>query len=595
MVRSSGGDAELRYIAVVRALRRLLPYFRRYAVAYAAGFVCLLGSNLLATLGPRFIQRAIDAVIATDWHGVRLAARTVAILALGGGVLRFGMRYLLNGASRRVETDLRDDLFVHLSGLSAAFFQRSPVGDLMARSTNDLLALRMVAGPAVMYLVDTTVRTLMIVPMMAAISPSLTLWALLPTLGLPVVMTVLGGEVHRRSLAVQDQFGDMSSFVQEHFAGVRVVRAYAQEAAETAKFGGFNQAYQQKNMALAQAQGVFNPLLSMLGGIGAIITLVIGGRSVIAGQITVGAFVAFGVYLATLIWPMIALGWAVSLLQRGDASTDRINVLFAVTPDIAEPSHPIPLPAAHGARSVTFDGVWFRYPGEQSPWALADVSFTVAAGSVLGIVGGTGSGKSTIADLLVRSWDPERGRILLDGIDIRDLAVNTLHEAIGIVPQETFLFSESVRDNVLLGSADRHLDEAARVAHLTEALADLPDGWDTLLGERGINLSGGQRQRAAIARALVRQPAVLVLDDALSAVDAETEADILAAFDATLERWTRLIVSHRFSAVRRAHEIIVLDGGRIVERGRHDELVTRNGRYTALLMRQELEESLDAE
>lgn len=595
MVRSSGGDAGHRYIVEVRALRRLLPYFRRYAVAYAAGFVCLLGSNLLATLGPRFIQHAIDAVIATDWHAVRIAARTVAILALGGGVLRFGMRYLLNGASRRVETDLRDDLFVHLTSLSAAFFQRSPVGDLMARSTNDLLALRMVAGPAVMYLVDTTVRTLMIVPMMAAISPSLTLWALLPTLGLPIVMTVLGGEVHRRSLAVQDQFGDMSSFVQEHLAGVRVVRAYAQEAAETAKFGDFDLGYQRKNMALAQAQGVFNPLLSMLGGIGAIITLVIGGRNVIAGQITVGQFVAFGVYLATLIWPMIALGWAVSLLQRGDASTDRINALFAVTPDIADPPHPVPLPPTRGARSVTFDGVWFRYPGEHNPWALEAVSFTVAAGSVLGIVGGTGSGKSTIADLLVRTWDPERGRILLDGVDIRDLAVHELHNAIGIVPQETFLFSESVRDNVLLGSADAQLDKAARIAHLTEALADLPDGWDTLLGERGINLSGGQRQRAAIARALVRQPSVLVLDDALSAVDAETEADILTAFDATVDRWTRLIVSHRFSAVRRAQEIIVLDAGRIVERGRHDELVTLNGRYTALLMRQELEESLEAE
>ena len=267
-------------------------------MAYAAGFACLFFSNLLATLGPRFIQRSIDSLIAVDWPAARMAAGWVAGLALAGGCLRFGMRYLLNGASRRVETDLRDDLFGHLIGLSAPFFQRLPVGDLMARATNDLLALRMVAGPAVMYLVDTTVRTIMIVPMMATISPSLTLWALLPTLGLPLVMTLLGGEVHRRSLAVQDQFGDISSFVQEHLAGVRVVRAYAQEEAETRTFHVLDAGYQQRNMSLARAQGVFNPLLSLLGGIGAIIALVVGGRSVIAGHISVGGFVAFGVYLA---------------------------------------------------------------------------------------------------------------------------------------------------------------------------------------------------------------------------------------------------------------------------------------------------------
>ncbi len=420
---------------------------------YAAGFACLVGSNLLATLGPRYIQHAIDALIIQAWSAARTAALFVAAIALVGGVLRFGMRYLLNGASRRVETDLRDDLFAHLLGLSAPFFQRFPVGDLMARATNDLLALRMVAGPAIMYLVDTSVRAIMIIPMMAAISPTLTFWALLPTLGLPIVMTVLGAEVHRRSLAVQDQFGDISSFVQEHLAGIRVVRAYAQEPAETRTFHGLDRGYQDRNMALARTQAVFNPLLSLLAGAGAVVALVVGGRLVVTAQITVGAFVAFGVYLATLVWPMIALGWAISLIQRGDAATDRINALFSVTPDVYDPTQPIALPTDRTAHTVRFEGIWFRYPGhETAPWALQDISFDVAAGELLGVVGATGSGKTTIIDLLVRTYDPDRGRILLDGVDIRAMRVDDLRRVVGMVPQETFLFSETLRENVLLGT-----------------------------------------------------------------------------------------------------------------------------------------------
>ena len=579
----------------MRALQRLRRYFRRYAVAYGAGFACLICSNFLATLGPRFIQRAIDALIAVNWHAARTSAGWIALLALAGGCLRFGMRYLLNGVSRRVETDLRDDLFVHLLGLSAPFYQRLPVGDLMARATNDLLALRMVAGPAVMYLVDTTVRTIMIVPMMAMISPALTFWALLPTLGLPLVMTLLGAEVHRRSLAVQDQFGDISSFTQEHFAGVRVVRAYAQEPAETRTFHGLDAEYQRRNMALARAQGIFNPLLSVLAGLGAIVALVAGGHSVIAGRISVGGFVAFGIYLATLIWPMIALGWAISLLQRGDAANDRIEALFGATADVRDPELPAELEATTGGREIRFESVWFRYPGAATaPWVLQDVTFTVAAGALVGMVGGTGSGKSTVVDLLLRTYDPDRGSIRLDGIDLRALRLETLRRAIGVVPQETFLFSDTLQENVLLGAPnDGRLESGAEVAQLTEVVDELPAGWQTMLGERGINLSGGQRQRTAIARALVRSPSVLVLDDALSAVDAHTETEILGALERSTANRTRLVVSHRFSAVRNAEQILVFEDGRIVERGTHDELVAAAGRYTDLLMRQQLEASLE--
>lgn len=581
----------------MRALRQLLPYFRRYAGTYLTGFVCLLASNFFATLGPRYVQHGIDAVIAGTGPAVRSAALWVIALAAAGGALRFGMRLLLNGVSRRVETDLRDDLFQHLMGLSAPFFQRHPVGDLMARVTNDLLALRMVAGPAVMYLVDTTVRTVMIVPAMLAISPSLTLWALLPTLGLPLAMVILGGEVHRRAMAVQDHFGDISAFVQEHLAGVRIVRAYAQESAESSVFHSLDREYIRRNLALARAQGFFNPLLTMLGGLGAVIALVLGGRAVIAGQVSVGGFVAFGVYLATLVWPMIALGWAISLLQRGDAAASRIDALLAVTPDITSPTHPTFLPAASGPRRVTFEGVWFRYPESAGRgWVLEDLSFDLPAGKILGVVGATGSGKSTIAELLMRSYDPDRGRILLDGVDIREVALADLRRAVSAVPQETFLFSDTLRGNVLLGAPDGgRLDAAADTAQLTTALTDLPNGWETMLGERGINLSGGQRQRAAIARALVRDPAVLILDDALSAVDAHTESEILAAMRSAIVGRTAVIISHRFSAVRDADEIIVLVEGRIVERGNHLELLARGGRYVGLLARDELETAVSGE
>jgi len=580
----------------MRALRRLLPYLRRHATAYGIGFLCLLVSNFFTTLGPRYLQQGIDALTLAG-PGARAAVTTAALwvvgLATAGGVLRFGMRHRLNGASREVETDLRNTIFQHLMGLSAPFHQRLPVGDLMARATNDLLALRMVAGPAIMYLVDTTVRTIMIVPMMVSLSPTLTFWALLPTIGLPLVMIVLGGEVHRRALAVQDQFGDVSSFVQEHLAGVRTVRAYAQESAETRIFHDLDHRYVQRNLSLARAQGIFHPLLTLLGGLGAVIAMIFGGRAVLAGTLTIGGFVAFGVYLATLVWPMIALGWAISLLQRGDAASDRVEALLEETAEIQEPAQPRPLPATSGPRRVTFEGVWFRYPGAERDWVLRDVSFDLPAGKVLGIVGATGSGKTTIAELLLRSYDPDRGRILVDGVDLRDLALGDLRGAIGMVPQETFLFSDTLRDNVLLGSPDDgRLDEAARVARLDQALPDLPNGWETMLGERGINLSGGQRQRAAIARALVRQPPVLVLDDALSAVDAQTEEEILHALQGAMVGRTCLIISHRFSAVRDADEIIVLADATIAERGTHAELMAKGGRYVALLSRQELEESL---
>ncbi len=580
----------------MKELLTLRPHLRRYRAHYGTGLLLVICSNAFNTLGPRFLQQGIDAL---DRHAAFTEVRRAALLMFGvalvGGGLRYGMRQLLNSASRWVEYDLRNQLFSHLMRLSAAFYQRTPTGDLMARSTNDLLAVRMVAGPAIMYIVDTTTRALIIVPAMLHISMKLTGLALLPLLGLPVVMVVLGRVIHDRATAIQAQFSTLTNHVHENVSGVRIVRAYRQERAETDHFAGLNQDYLRRNIALARAQGIFNPLLTFLGGLSAVIVLVIGGHLVISGLVSRGAFVAFGVYLAMLVWPMIALGWAVNLVQRGEASMGRINSLLRDAPEITDPAAPQSLPPRRGARAIAFEGVAFTYPEREGRGEiLHDISFRVAPGRSLAIIGATGSGKSTLVEMIVRVYDPSAGRILIDGVDTRSVPLADLRREIGFVPQETFLFSETLRANILLGAPDDgRLGRVAEVAQLTAALPDLPNGYDTLLGERGINLSGGQKQRAAIARALAQDPPIVILDDALSAVDADTEARIIGGLRDALAGRTSIIVSHRASAVRDADEILVLDGGRIVERGTHPELLARNGRYRELVRRQQLEEELE--
>ena len=576
-------------------LRSLLPYLRRYRNSFLAGLALVVISNFFATLGPKFLQHGIDALETGRFDQVQTAVVFLLLVAVASGVARYGMRELLNSGSRRVETDLRDHLYNHLQRMSAEFYDRYPTGDVMARTTNDLLAVRMVAGPALMYLVDTTIRALLIAPAMLAISPRLTLMALVPMLGLPVAMVSLGRIIHRRSQEIQEQFSQLTSHAHENISGVRVVRSYRQEHAETEHFRMLNDTYLARNLGLARVQGAFFPLLTLLGGLSGLVILYAGGQLVIRGSVSVGEFVAFGVYLAMLVWPMIALGWAFNLVQRGAASMRRINQLFAEQPAITGPASPVALPTAASSRSVEFRNVWFRYPGAlDRGWVLQDISFKVEARSSLAIVGPTGAGKSALVDLIVRTYDPERGTVLIDGVDLRQMSLADLRRAVGFVPQETFLFGETLRRNVLLGAADDgRLERVAEIAQLTEALPVLPDGYDTLLGERGINLSGGQKQRAAIARALAQDPPIFVLDDALSAVDAHTEARILAGLRDALVGRTSIIVSHRLAAVRDADWILVLDGGRIVEQGTHGDLLAAAGRYWELLRRQQMEEELE--
>ncbi|MDQ3208948.1 MAG: ABC transporter ATP-binding protein/permease [Gemmatimonadota bacterium] len=579
-------------------LRSLLPYLKPYRRVFLVGLALVVISNFFATLGPRFLQHGIDALRdGGGFHEVRVAVALLLLVAIAGGVARYGMRELLNSASRRVETDLRDQLYDHLQRMTAEFYDRYPTGDVMARTTNDLLAVRMVAGPALMYVVDTTIRALLIAPAMVAISAQLTLLALVPLIGLPIAMVSLGRVMHRRSQEIQAQFSELTSHAHENLSGVRVVRSYRQERAEIAHFRALNDTYLYRNLGLARVQGAFFPLLTLLGGLSGVVILYAGGKLVMAGSVSIGQFVAFGVYLAMLVWPMIALGWAFNLVQRGAASMGRINQLFREDPAITSPPSPTALPPATGARAVEFRDVWFSYPGaRERGWVLQDISFRVERGSSLAIVGPTGSGKSTLVDLIVRTYDPDRGAVLIDGVDLRQLSLPDLRRAVGFVPQETFLFGETLRRNILLGAPDDgRLERVADISQLTEALPALPDGYDTMLGERGINLSGGQKQRAAIARALAQDPPVFVLDDALSAVDAQTEAKILRALRGALAGRTSIIVSHRLAAVREADWILVLDGGRIVEQGTHPELLAAGGRYWELLRRQQMEEELEEE
>ncbi len=611
------------------ALRRLLPYYHPYRWQVACGLSAVVVAALLASVIPSLLQRGVDQIrTGADSSTVVRLGGVMLITAVASGVLRFTMRSLLNGVSRRIETDLRHDIFARLSILDASWYARWRTGDLMARLTNDLGAVRMAAGPAVMYLVNTIFGGLFAMIMMVRISPLLTAVALLPMIGLPVLMLRLGRLVHDRFEAVQSQFSQLTTRAQENLSGVRVVRAYRQELAETARFATLGDTYLTANMRLATLNGFMNPGFGLLAGLGGAIAIGVGGRLLIQGQITVGGYVAFGIYLAQLTWPLIALGWTTNLFQRAAASMTRVLELLDAEPLAVHDTGTTSLPVAvggvnapQGGRTLEFRRVSFRYPRpvivsedgaardanyEQTPhgatpsdsrWILRDLSFRIPAGGTLAIVGATGSGKSALLDLIPRFFDPQEGQVLLDGIDIRELPIGALRAELGYVPQEALLFSETMGENIGYGldvTDPERIQQATGIAQLRETIAGLPNGFDTRLGERGINLSGGQKQRTALARALARAPRVVLLDDALSAVDTQTEAAILHELRTALQGRTALIASHRVSAVRDADHILVLDDGRIVEQGTHEQLMRLGQRYTELLQRQQLLEAIEA-
>ena len=558
----------------------------------------LVLSTAITLLSPWVLKHAVDDLAAGSGPepgaGRALAFYAAALvgLALVGGACRFLMRRIIIGASREIELDLRNDLFGHLQRLPPAWFQARRTGDLMSRATHDLAAVRMLAGPAIMYTASTSITFVVAVVLMLSLSPALTLLALLPLPVVSVVVKRFGSAIYVRSERIQAQLAHMSAVVQEALAGVRVVRAYRREGVEIERFRAANEEYVARSRAMVRLQGAFHPTLAFFLGLSALIVLWIGSRHVIDGRLSIGDFVAFNVYVAMLSWPMIAFGWVTNMLQRGLAAWQRMLDILQVEPSIRDRDDPVTPERIRGA--VEFRDLTFAYNGRA---VLSGVSARVEPGQVLALVGPTGSGKSTLVDLLPRLFDPPPGTVFVDGVDVRDLPLGTLRGAIGYVPQEPLLFSETVAGNISFGArraaGGNGVADAVALARLDADVAGFPRGLDTEVGERGITLSGGQKQRAALARAILTDPRILILDDALSAVDTHTEEAILGRLREVMRQRTTILVAHRISTVRDADLILVLDDGRVVERGAHAELVAMDGLYAGLHRKQLLEEALE--
>jgi len=576
--------------------RRLLRYLAKHRRSFLLGFACVVVTNVLTLTGPWVLKYAIDDLQSSlTLEKVREYAVVLLGLALVGGFFRFLMRRIIIGASRDFEYDLRNDFFASLQRMHLGYFQHTRTGDLMSRATNDLSAVRMMIGPAVMYASSTGLTFIVAIVLMVSINPWLTAAALVPLPFVSIVVRYFGAAIHHRFEKIQEQLSDISAVTQESLAGVRVVRAYGQEAFEIERFRRANEEYVVRNRALIRLQGMYFPSMGLLMGIGSLLVLWIGSREVIAGRMTVGELVAFNTYLMMLGWPMIAFGWVTNLLQRGLASWKRMLEILDAKPAITD-EHAAVTPITNIQGAIEFRHLTFRYGDTE---VLHNVSLTIPAGMTTAIVGATGSGKSTLLSLLPRLHEAPPGTVFIDGVDVRQIPLATLRGAIGFVAQEPFLFSASVADNIAFGLSDRPhsqaaIEEAAATARLDKDIETFPNGYDTLVGERGITLSGGQKQRTAIARALVMSPAILVLDDALSAVDTHTEEEILQRLSRVMRQRTSIIVSHRVSTVRGADQIVVLDNGRVAESGTHDSLVRHGGLYAELYRKQLLEEELAA-
>ena len=608
-----------------KSLRPLLPYLKRYRWAYAASTVFVLLTNGIWILFPLVIGKAADDLHeGVTRHKLLVYAGLLLAIAITKGIFQFLTRWIVIGISRDIEFDLRNDLFAHLESLSYSYYQRNRTGDIMARATNDLNAVRMLLGPAIMYSANTIIYTAGALAFMISISPWLTLFTFLPLPAVSIVIQTFGRRIHDRFERIQAMFSDISARAQENFSGARLIRAYVQEDAEIRAFEKENEEYIRRSLKLVRLMGMLWPTLELMLGCAVVLVLWLGGREVLTGQSTlvrvwnpgvagsgipasgaavpgitttlylfgsmsVGQFVSFSTYMMQLTWPIIALGWVINIFQRGTASLIRINEIMQEKPEITD---------APGARDreiageIEFRGLNFSYERKQ---VLHNVNLRIPAGTSLAIVGPTGSGKTTLVDLIPRIYDAAPGTVLIDGRPIREYSLASLRRSIGFVPQETFLFSDRIRENIALGvdkATDAEIHNAAAAANIAADIESFPEGYETMVGERGITLSGGQKQRTAIARALIRNPKILVLDDALSSVDTHTEDKILNHLRDVMRGRTTIFISHRVSTVRNADRIAVLHGGSIVELGTHDELLALNGYYSDLYNKQLLEEEL---
>ncbi len=591
----------------MRALRHLNKYFVKYKWRFLLGILFIVASNVFAVKAPQVVQEAVDTIQemlkehqgeASDPFRERVteyalgAAGLYLLYFFLKGFFLFLTRQTIIVMSRFIEYDLKNEVYAHYQTLNMGFYKRNNTGDLMNRITEDVTRVRMYLGPAVMYTINLAVLFMMAITVMARMQPWLTLYILSPLPILSVTIYFISSVINRKSERVQRQQSRLSTFVQEAFSGIRVLKAYDKEAGFLDRFRDESELYRDRSVDLARTNAYFMPAVLLLIGLSTILTIYLGGMWHIndPNDVTLGTIASFMIYVNMLTWPFASVGWVTSLVQRAAASQERINEFLRTEPEIQEKERP-ERPDIKGA--IDFQEVSFAYP-DSGIQALDQVSFGIEAGGTLAIIGRTGSGKSTIADLLIRQYDPDEGRILVDGIDLRDMHLGTLRSSIGYAPQEVFLFSDSIRNNIAFGRSDASeeaIERAAANADVLDNIRATRDGFETLLGERGVTLSGGQKQRLSIARAIIREPRILIFDDCLSAVDTETEDNILQNLQGLMQGRTSVIISHRVSSVKRADRIIVLDQGRKVEDGSHEDLLELGGHYAEMHRRQLLEEA----